>query len=526
VAWINNQKARKWIFFVAILLMIAMGFYWRWIYVTRISLFVDEFVTLLAAKMIVQEGIPRMPSGLFYDNGLLFSYVVAVFIRLTGFSETVARFPSILFSLLSVAVTFRMGKRFFSLPVALLASAIVALSPELVIWGARSRAYAQFQLWGIVGIWAMAERFTQQRRGRWRALFWLAVAAAALSNLAGVVLMMSCLAAALPAWYLWQGRERRMGLRHQLCSLWLDGLLAVVLLLGMAAITAAGKPGWVEPMIDPVSTAQEISLSPLARVSWVDLLGLVGLMLVRPQYVPWTILLLVNLVILLQRAITRKLRRTDAILLYLQGVWLMTVSVLTVVSPWHAPRYVLPLMPVFFLLGSHEMANATRKLLALSFRKRALASSPWTAIVIVIWVSALLWNGLHRVTTVQEYGYDIAFRYVQTHWREGDAIMTFNASGSYIYLGQCDYFPIQRDISLLNTAAGPVERATGARWIGSAAQLDAALAQAPRTWYMIDDGRFGNRHSPEVRDAILARFQPVFKERGVQVFLYERRQNE
>lgn len=523
MAWINSSRTQKWTFFVAILLVIVLGFYWRWLYVTRISLFVDEFVTLLAAKMIVQKGIPRMPSGLFYDNGLLFSYIVAAFIRLTDFSEIVARFPSILFSLLSVAVTFRMGKRFFSLPVALLASTLVALSPELVIWGARSRAYAQFQLWGGIGIWAMAERFTQQWRGRWCALFWLAMAAAALSNLAGVVLMMSCLAAALPAWYLWQGRERRTDLCCYLRSLWLDGLLAVVVLLGMAAITVAGKPGWVEPMIDPVSTAQEISLSPLARVSWVDLLGLVGLMLVRPQYVPWTILLLVNLVILLQRAVTRKLCRTDAIPLYLQSVWLMTVLVLTVISPWHAPRYILPLMPVFFLLGSHEMANATGKLLARSFRKRALKSKPWTAVVIVVGVSALLWSGLHRVATIQEYGYDLAFRYVQTHWREGDAVMTFNAPGSYIYLKQCDYFPIQRSISLLDTPTGPVERTTGARWIGSVAQLDAALAEVPRMWYVIDDGRFAERHSPEVREAIQARFQPVFKKQEVQVLLCERK---
>ncbi len=115
----HNRASQDRVFFVAVLVMIAIGFYWRLIYLQRISLHIDEFTTILAAQMIVQKGIPQLPSGLFYDTGLLFSYVVAAFIGSVGFSEAVARFPSILFSLLSVAVTFRLGKRFFSPAVAL-----------------------------------------------------------------------------------------------------------------------------------------------------------------------------------------------------------------------------------------------------------------------------------------------------------------------------------------------------------------------------------------------------------------------
>ncbi len=524
----DNRTVRNRVFFIAVLVVIAMGFYWRLVYLRQISLFIDEFATILAAQMIVQKGIPQLPSGLFYDNGLLFSYVVSAFIGLTGFSEAVARFPSILFSLLSVAVTFRLGRRFFSPAVALLASALLALAPEAVMWGARSRAYAQFQLWGVVGIWAMAEGLTSQWRGRWRALFWLAMVAAALSHLAGAVLMLCSLAAALPAWYLWTRRERQgeADLRRRIRALWTDGLLAVAVLAGMAALTAAGQPTWINPVVSPVSATEGISLSALTHVSWVDPLGLIWPMLLRSQYLPWTILLVVNLFVLLQRAITRKLRQTDAVPLYLQGVWLLTVLALTVVSPWHMPRYILPLVPVFFLLGSCEMANAIRKLSALHFLKHALVGSPWLAGIIVTLISVLLWGPLRQVTTKQEYGYDLAFHYVQDHWREGDAIMTFNGSGSYVYLGRCDYYPTQIGAWLLDTPDGPVERYSGAQWIESVAQLDAALAKVPRTWYVIDDLRFAVRVRPEVQEAILTHFQPVFKERGVQVFLYEARKQE
>jgi len=519
----DSRTVRNRAFFIAVLVMIVMGFYWRLIYLRRISLFIDEFVTLLAAQMIVQKGIPQLPSGVFYDNGLLFSYVVSVFIGLTGFSEAVARFPSILFSLLSVAVTFRMGRRFFSPAVALLASVLLALAPEAVVWGARSRAYAQFQLWGLVGIWAMAEGVTGRWRGRWRALFWLAVVAAALSHLAAVVLMLCSLAAALSVRYLWMRRERQgeAFLRRQVRALWPDGLLAVTVLAGMAALTAAGQPNWIGPVISPVSATEGVSLSALAHVSWVDILGLVWPMLVRPYYLPWTILLLVNLLVLFHRAITRQLRQTDVIPLYLQGVWLLMVLALTLVSPWHMPRYIMPLVPIFFLLGSCEMANAIKKLSALSFPKPASVGGPWLAGIIVILLGVFLWGPLRQVTTRQECGYDLAFHYVQDRWREGDVIMTFNGSGSCVYLGRCDYYPTQIGAWLLDTPGGPVERYSGAQWIESVAQLDAALARAPRTWYVIDDVRFVTRVYPEMQEAILARFRPVFKERDVQVFFYE-----
>jgi hypothetical protein len=520
----NNRVAQDRVFFVAVLVMIAIGFYWRLIYLQRISLHIDEFTTILAAQMIVQKGIPQLPSGLFYDTGLLFSYVVAAFIGSVGFSEAVARFPSILFSLLSVAVTFRLGKRFFSPAVALLASALLALAPEAVRWGGRSRPYAQLQFWVIVGIWAMAEGVTRQWRGRWRALFWLAMAAASLSHLVGVVLMLSSLAAALPARFLWARREQQgeADLCYQIRSLWPDGLLTVIVLGGIATLTAAGQPIWLKPITGPVSATEGVSLSALVHVDWIDLMYLVGPMLLRPQYVPWTILLFVNLFVLIYRAITRLLRRTDAIPLYLQGVWLLSVLALTVASPWRIPRYAFPLMPVFFLLGSCEMANAIRNLSARSFPKRTLASSLWLAGIIVTLISVLLWTPLHLVTTIQEYGYDLAFHYVQAHWREGDAIMTFNTSGSYVYLGQCDYYPTQISAWLLDTPIGQVERFSGAQWIESVAQLDAALARSPRTWYVIDNRRFTERVYPELQETILARFQSMFRVRGVQVFLYER----
>ncbi len=55
--------------------MLTLGLWLRWQFIHTVNLYPDEFVTLLAVKMINQSGWPVMPSGLFYEHGLLFSYL-------------------------------------------------------------------------------------------------------------------------------------------------------------------------------------------------------------------------------------------------------------------------------------------------------------------------------------------------------------------------------------------------------------------------------------------------------------------
>jgi hypothetical protein len=74
---------------------------------------------------------------------------------------------------------------------------------------------------------------------------------------------------------------------------------------------------------------------------------------------------------------------------------------------------------------------------------------------------------------------------------------------------------------LLDTPAGPVERYSGAEWIQSVDQLEAALTKSPRIWYVIDEERFADRISPVMQRAVLDRFQLISQERGVKVFLYD-----
>ncbi|MCQ3979715.1 MAG: hypothetical protein DPW09_40370, partial [Anaerolineae bacterium] len=73
--------------------LLLLGFWLRLSYLLGSVYFYDEFISMLAAVMTAQKGIPILPSGLFYDHGLLFSYLSGGLVALLGFKEEIARWP-------------------------------------------------------------------------------------------------------------------------------------------------------------------------------------------------------------------------------------------------------------------------------------------------------------------------------------------------------------------------------------------------------------------------------------------------
>ena len=141
----GEGSSRKGVFLglAGLLALLALAFWLRWQYATTISLYVDEFTTLWAARRVLDTGAPIMPSGVLYTRGLLATYVTALAGLLAGgLSYTVGRLPSILFGLATVLAIFGVGRRVWNSRVGWLAALGLALLPEAIVWGARARFYA------------------------------------------------------------------------------------------------------------------------------------------------------------------------------------------------------------------------------------------------------------------------------------------------------------------------------------------------------------------------------------------------
>ncbi len=163
---------------ITILTLTLAGFALRLHYLTATHPFFDEYTTVLAARKILREGWPILPSGLFYEHGLLSTYLIAPFTALfintpqtqwqpAHWGLMLSRWPSLLISTATIPLIFTIGRRaghYSSLArqdfiihqlsntqskiqnpkskISLLAAGLFALSPEGMVWGGRARMYA------------------------------------------------------------------------------------------------------------------------------------------------------------------------------------------------------------------------------------------------------------------------------------------------------------------------------------------------------------------------------------------------
>ena len=65
-----------------ILILTLAGFALRLHFLITTHPFFDEYTTVLAARQVLQRGWPILPSGLFYEHGLLATYMITPFTAL------------------------------------------------------------------------------------------------------------------------------------------------------------------------------------------------------------------------------------------------------------------------------------------------------------------------------------------------------------------------------------------------------------------------------------------------------------
>ncbi len=150
--------------------------------------------------MIGQNGWPIMPSGLFYEHGLLFSYAGSL-ATLWGPGHLAVRYASLLCGTLTLLLIFWIGRRWFSPAAGLIATTGLVMAPMAIYWSGRARMYALLQLLVLLTLWLVYEGVVQNKPHlRWLAL--LTYLGATLTHFVAVILTPSLvLATAFLWWY-------------------------------------------------------------------------------------------------------------------------------------------------------------------------------------------------------------------------------------------------------------------------------------------------------------------------------------
>ena len=106
-----------------------------------IGLHGDEETMAMPTMHIVQDGEPRLPSGMYYPRGIAELYMMAGAVKVFGESEWSFRLPSALCGVLLIVLAFYAGRRFLAPAWSLAFTATVALLPEFIVDAQTARMY-------------------------------------------------------------------------------------------------------------------------------------------------------------------------------------------------------------------------------------------------------------------------------------------------------------------------------------------------------------------------------------------------
>jgi len=109
------------------------------------AMWVDESISAIASKNILEKGVPIFDSGFFYGRALVYHYSEALSLFAFGLNDFAARLPSVIFGVLTVLLAFFVGRE-YSKKAGLIAALFTATFFLEVFFSMQGRFYQLFQL--------------------------------------------------------------------------------------------------------------------------------------------------------------------------------------------------------------------------------------------------------------------------------------------------------------------------------------------------------------------------------------------
>jgi len=501
----SRRRWQAWGPWALLLLIVVVGACLRLGYFLNGDPFVDEWATMLAARSIWERGLPFLPSGIFYGIGVLYLYVDALFLKALGWTPLVAQLPSLIAGLLAIPFTYWVGQQLFctgdgaseerqgsdwwrATAIGLLAAALLALDPVAILWAGRARAYTLQQILVLFAILAIYRR---------RYLLFAVTFVGALLSHEEAALLLPGFGLGLLLIEGWSIlRQWRVWLAFGISG------AAVIARLVIQHVIFTGNAGQFGVL--PVRPAFEPSLDLVASLK--PLLPY----FTEPYRLAVTVLCVVGLAFAV-RAWRRRQRDSGYLLLYPLLLASLAAMLTLVGQTWKDPRYLFMLLPVLFILAAAAAVDLWQllasRLASPSWLKTVLAGG----LVLVLLVPPLP-EALDTTDKLEE-GYGPTLAYVREHWQPGDQVAGWAVPAIDIELGQVDYFAIQihHEEFIMEKDGVWVDRWVGAPLMDSVEQLQTALDQPGRLWFLTDEFRFRSRYTAEFAQAIWDRMEPVFR---------------
>jgi len=137
--------------FALLFLILLFAAYLRLFAVADAPFWIDESISSIVSKNILEKGLPIFDSGTFYGRAIVFHYSQAFSMLVFGINDFGARFPSVLFGLFTMILAFLFAREFFKKDpqrdyLALLPAIIFSIFFLEIFFSRQARFYQLFQL--------------------------------------------------------------------------------------------------------------------------------------------------------------------------------------------------------------------------------------------------------------------------------------------------------------------------------------------------------------------------------------------
>ena len=357
----SRRRVTPWLDLALLLGILCVGFALRTYLLGAQNLWWDEGLAVWA----VRKGLVGMTLWTASDvHPPLFFWGLFALTRVAGEGEFAARFPSVIYGLLTIPLAYQLGRRLVGRRVGLLAALLVALSRFHVWWSQEMRMYMLAGLLGTASLYFMVRWWQQERDGApraWRGLIpYVLASAGALYTLYLSILII----VVQNAFLLIAGLQRPAAERWRVWRRWLVGQVITALLfvpwlllaLPRMQTWSTSEPFRFASFIRLYLTALTLGISThVERYTW--LVGLFALLCVAGALLAW-------------KRGQGDARRALLLLALCLGLPPLAVYFLTMprglfYSPHVEARYLLPFAPPFYLLLAWSIQTVGERLSAL-----------------------------------------------------------------------------------------------------------------------------------------------------------------
>lgn len=130
--------------YIFLALILIFGFLLRIYQLQTTPFWIDESISSLASKNILEKGLPLFDSGFFYGRALFFHYTQALSMFIFGISDFSSRFPSVIFGLATIFLAFLIGKE-YNKTTGLLSALFISIFFIEIAFSRQARFYQLFQ---------------------------------------------------------------------------------------------------------------------------------------------------------------------------------------------------------------------------------------------------------------------------------------------------------------------------------------------------------------------------------------------